>query len=283
MSNNHSVVGKLKIVKIRNEDFLVQKNRKIRIWIPDSYDKKSAKPYDVIYMFDAQNLFDAATSYSGEWYVDEAIDGIEFEDKTRPSIVVGIDNSSDRMSELMPRFTDFAIGPFAYKGQVTLDYIVKQVIPYVEANYNVGKTRSYRAIGGSSMGGLMALAAGISYPRVFSQIYAFSADFPIYKFGPWEEPPIRFGTGTDEAFDYVVSKFSDKKMINKFRIGITAGGQGIEKRYAPYPLAFANKLKAAGWKEDNLLALLNSDYEHCEAQWAYFFPLIYRFMKKKKA
>ncbi len=280
--SEHSVEGKLKIVKIRNDNFLVQKNRKIRIWVPDSYDKKSNKPYDVIYMFDGQNLFDNATSFSGEWYIDEAIDGIEFEDHIRPSIVVGLDNSSDRMSEYLPRFSNIAIGPFAYKGFLTLDYLVKQVIPYIEENYNVGKTRGYRSIGGSSMGGLMSLAAGISYPQVFSKIYAFSNAFAIYKFGPEEQLPYHQGVGTDAAFEYVISQYNKPHMINRFKIAVTAGGTGIEANYTAYADNFVKRLVGQGWKEENLMAFINKDLEHNERQWSLFFPEAYRFMKGKK-
>ena len=44
--------------------------RKIWIYLPLDYDK-STKKYPVIYMHDGQNLFDAKTSYAGEWNVDE--------------------------------------------------------------------------------------------------------------------------------------------------------------------------------------------------------------------
>jgi alpha-glucosidase len=34
------------------------------------------KKFSVIYMHDAQNLFDAKTSYAGEWNVDEKLDSL---------------------------------------------------------------------------------------------------------------------------------------------------------------------------------------------------------------
>ena len=45
-------------------------SKKIWIYLPENYSKNIQKKYSVIYMHDAQNLFDAKTSYVGEWNVD---------------------------------------------------------------------------------------------------------------------------------------------------------------------------------------------------------------------
>ena len=54
--------------------FAPQLNRSRRIWIylPPDYDS-SQKDYPVLYMHDGQNVFDAATSFSVEWEVDESL------------------------------------------------------------------------------------------------------------------------------------------------------------------------------------------------------------------
>ena len=44
--------------------------KKIWVYLPKDY-QNSKKSYSVIYMHDAQNLFDAETSYVGEWKIDE--------------------------------------------------------------------------------------------------------------------------------------------------------------------------------------------------------------------
>jgi hypothetical protein len=277
----HTVVGHLRIVKIRNENFLVQKNRKIRIWTPDSYDKKAKTPYNVIYMFDAQNLFDEATSFAGEWHIDEAIDGIEYEDHIRPSIVVGLDNSSDRMSEYLPKFSRVAINEFGYKGATTLKFLVEQVIPFIEENYNVGKTRGFRSLGGSSMGGLMALAGAIFYPKEFSKIYAFSNAFPVFKYGEGETNPVEGGIGDDSAFNFVVRELSKPQMINRFRLALSSGGQGIESNYWAYVPELKRRLVLNGWDANNIASFQDANLEHNEYQWSHFFPEAYRFMHKK--
>lgn len=71
--------------------------KKIWIYLPEGY-LTSAKKYSVIYMHDAQNLFDAKTSFSGEWNVDEKLDSLK-----APVIVVGIEHGNEkRIDELTP-------------------------------------------------------------------------------------------------------------------------------------------------------------------------------------
>ncbi|HSN08006.1 MAG TPA: alpha/beta hydrolase-fold protein, partial [Hanamia sp.] len=79
-------------VKIIDTAFYIpqlKRTRRIWIYLPPDY-KMSAKRYPVLYMHDGQNLFDDATSYSGEWGVDEYLDFI-FKKGKKEVIVVGID------------------------------------------------------------------------------------------------------------------------------------------------------------------------------------------------
>ncbi len=56
--------------------------RDIYVYLPPSY-SEGQQHYPVIYMHDAQNLFDEATSFSGEWQVDETMEALsEHEERT---------------------------------------------------------------------------------------------------------------------------------------------------------------------------------------------------------
>ena len=58
-------------MKIISENFDVPQlktTRRIWIYLPKDYET-SRKKYEVMYLQDAQNLFDDATSYAGEWQV----------------------------------------------------------------------------------------------------------------------------------------------------------------------------------------------------------------------
>src|ERR1700744_1269361 len=50
------------------------RERTLRLYLPPSYESAPDRRYPVIYMHDGQNLFDDATSYAGEWGVDETMD-----------------------------------------------------------------------------------------------------------------------------------------------------------------------------------------------------------------
>ncbi len=277
---NHTIEGKIEFLHIPSEHFLLNKNRLIRVFIPKIYFRRSKKPYKVIYMFDGQNLFDEATAYfHKEWQIDETVSYYE-EIGIRPCIVVGIDYSNDRLSELLPRFSNIAIADLAYKGDNTLNYLVKKVIPVIEKRYNVSKKREDRYLIGSSMGGLMALQGGILYPDVFKNIGAFSPAFPIFRYGLYEQPPAKDCLNNDDAFKYVLDKYTQKDMIDRFKIAMCAGGKGIEKRYYRYVNIFKKEMLNFKWNPSNLFIQVNKKYSHDEYQWAEFFKKAYLFFLK---
>ena len=63
------------------------------LYLPADYAANPARRYPVLYLHDGQNVFDDATSFSGEWGVDETLDRLRQagQDATG-SIVVAVDN-----------------------------------------------------------------------------------------------------------------------------------------------------------------------------------------------
>lgn len=157
--------------------YIPQLHRTRRIWLflPEGY-VKSKKKYPVLYMHDGQNLFDAATSFSGEWEIDKTLN--TFPD---PCIVVGIDNGGAlRMNEYNPFDThQFGKG----EGRAYLEFIVKTLKPFIDKNYRTLRRTEDTYIAGSSMGGLISFYAGIFYPKLFGRIGIFSPSF-------WAAPDI---------------------------------------------------------------------------------------------
>ena len=90
-------------------------------------------------MHDGQNVFDAATSFSGEWGVDESLDTLGPE--VGESIVVAIDNGGDkRINEYSPYDVEkFGKG----EGDLYVDFLVKTLKPFIEKNYRVKKRRKH--------------------------------------------------------------------------------------------------------------------------------------------
>ncbi|RYY36324.1 MAG: alpha/beta hydrolase [Sphingobacteriaceae bacterium] len=147
--------------------------RRIWIYLPADY-KTSGKRYPVLYMHDGQNLFDEASGNFGEWGVDEALDALS---TAKQCIVVGIDHGgNERLAEYSPYPSKYAKEA---KGDRYIDFLVKNLKPYIDANYRTKKDAAHTAIAGSSMGGLISFYAILKYPKVFGKAGIFSPAFWI--------------------------------------------------------------------------------------------------------
>lgn len=159
--------------------YMPQLNRYRKIWIylPPSYKTSKNKIYPVLYMQDAQNLFNERTAAFGiEWGVDECLDTLEPK-LHKECIVVGIDNGGEkRMNEYNP-YDDAKYGKG--EGKQYLDFIVQTLKPHIDSNYRVMKDAAHTFIAGSSMGGLISMYAMIQYPDVFGGAGIFSPSFWI--------------------------------------------------------------------------------------------------------
>ena len=143
--------------------------RKIWIYLPLDYDK-SNKRYPVIYMHDGQNLFDAKTSFAGEWNVDETLDSIKAK-----VIVVGVENGGGkRMDELTPFKNEKHGGGNADK---YLDFLIQTLKPHIDKNYRTKTTAKNTCLFGSSLGGLISFYGALKYPETFGKVGCFSPSF----------------------------------------------------------------------------------------------------------
>lgn len=163
-------------VKIISTNFFIpQLNRTRRIWMyfPPDYET-SARNYPVIYMHDGQNLFDAGTSFSGEWEVDETLNKLASEGKSVP-LVVGIDNGgSFRIGEYTPwANTQYGGGD----GDKYMSFIVETLKPFIDQNYRTLSDRDNTALLGSSLGGLISQFGALKYQHVFGKAGLFSPSY----------------------------------------------------------------------------------------------------------
>lgn len=155
--------------------------RHIDVWLPPGYKADDSGRFPVLYMHDGQNLFDPATAHGGEtWEIDAAIERLANAGTIPPVIVVGIWNTPLRW----PEYTIPA--PFAAAensaqlqaafeaergsppiGDAYLRFIVEEVKPFIDAHYRTRPDRAHTFVMGSSMGGLISLAALCTYPDIF--------------------------------------------------------------------------------------------------------------------
>ncbi len=151
------------------------KNRPLHIYLPRGY-ALSKERYPVMYFFDGHNLFsDEDATYGKSWGVKDFLDSWQKE-----MIVVGIEcghDGEERLSEYLPYPANKTshFGKFEPMGEATMEWIVGEVKPYIDKNYRTIPFRECTGIAGSSMGGLMAIYAGVHYNRWFSKAGCISS------------------------------------------------------------------------------------------------------------
>jgi predicted alpha/beta superfamily hydrolase len=163
--------GDLRLHEFRSRIF--RNTRFLRVWLPPGYDdaKNTGRHYPVLYLNDGQNLFEAATAFGGvEWRVDEAADLLIRQGTVPPMIVVGIDNTGkNRLREYMPH-RSMHPRMLRVQGRHYPDFLMKEVMPFVEQNYRVATRPEDTGLGGSSLGALIALHTVVARPGVFGRL-----------------------------------------------------------------------------------------------------------------
>jgi predicted alpha/beta superfamily hydrolase len=249
-----------KNVQIIDTAFVIpQLNRTRRVWVyvPPGYNS-SKKKYPVLYMHDGQNLFDDATSFSGEWGVDEAIDTLGL--KIRECIVVGIDNGgNERLSEYSPYDFNWKTSnsdtTIKGVGDKYVDFLVRTLKRYIDKRYRTLKNRENTFTAGSSMGGLISMYALLKYPKVFGGAGVFSPAF-------WTAPKI---------FDDM--KVRGKKV--KAKIYFYAGDEEGEMM-VPMTLRAFNEMHRVS--KSKMCEVIRAGGKHNEQRWRMEFPLYYQWM-----
>lgn len=166
-----AATGDLRLHEFRSRIF--RNTRFLRVWLPPGYDnaENSAKRYPVLYLNDAQNLFEPSTSFTGvEWQVDETAERLIQEGQIPPMIIVGIDNAGkDRFREYMPHRS---LNPMMLRvqGNRYPNFLIKEVMPFVARNYRVASGPENTGLGGSSLGALISLYTVAVHPGWFGRL-----------------------------------------------------------------------------------------------------------------
>ncbi len=161
-ARGHAVSGTIRVAPNFYSPQL-HNRRDILVYLPPSY-HRSDNHYPVIYMQDGQNLFDNATSYAGEWGVDETMEMLGYEEGLE-AIIVGVPNSgAHRLDEYAP-FRDRRMG--GGRGDDYLRFLTETVKPQIDTHFRTLPTRRHTGLMGSSLGGLIALYGFFRFPAAF--------------------------------------------------------------------------------------------------------------------
>lgn len=229
---------------------LAQRPRELRILLPPDYDK-SGRQYPVLYALDGQNLFEARTAFSHKhWKIPERTDKMP---QRLRAIVVGIDNGGKaRIDEYAP----YRRGRHGGEGDAFTHFLLETVKPFVDAHFRTLPGPETTGIVGSSLGGLLALYAGLRYGQIFGRAGALS---PALWFNP-QVLDLARTPGMYRARFYVCGSKTESK--------------GMEHYLQQTFLALKNN----GWTDDRLRVTLRDRGRHGEAFWAREYPKMHRFL-----
>ncbi len=187
-------------------------DRAVEVYLPAQYLEDENRRFPVFYLHDGQNLFDGRTSYIAgrTWCAHTTADGLTAEGEIEPVILVGIANTGlRRMAEYTPtRDPRMGGGEGASYGRM----LVEELKPMIDSTYRTRTGAEATGLGGSSLGGLISLYLGWTYPSVFSKVAVMSPSlwwdhrsiFGIVN-GPGPRPDLRIwlDMGTAEGARHV--------------------------------------------------------------------------------
>ncbi len=256
----HTVSGDLRLI----EGFAMPQlgtTRTLRILLPPGYET-SGRRYPVLYMHDAQNLFDAATSFAGEWNVDETLAKLSASGALPAMIVVGIDHGGQaRLAEYSP-YRDERI-PTA-KGDAYADFLVKVLKLWVDRTYRTKPEAVHTALAGGSLGGLISLHTVLRHPGVFGKVACFSSSFWV---------------GERRMLKEAAAAKADPALRLYLDIGDREAGAPADSRQAVQDtLDVAEALRHRGVRADHMLVQVASGARHTESAWAARFPAALRWL-----
>ena len=254
--------------------FSKENKRMVRVWLPEDYDfANSDNRYPVIYMSDGQNLVDRYLSAYGEWELDKTVHQLQKEG-FKGCIAVGIDcpktDPLERIKELCPpyppkelMFKKYGVEFTSYADKY-VDFIINELKPIIDKLFFTLPDQDHTAIGGSSMGGIMAFFAFMYRRDIFGFSLSFSPAFFFYKKKDW------FG-------------IIDKHQVNpvdNHKLYLYVGGKNFEKRFVRPTVYTYEYLLKKGFDNNHLVLKTDENEIHHEKAWAKYLPDALRFWLK---
>jgi enterochelin esterase-like enzyme len=147
--------------------------RDLIVYVPPGYDKHPDRAYPVLYLQDGQNLFDPRTAFipGQTWEVREHADAAIRAGEVEPLIIVGIYNTACRIAEYTHEHNWQHGGGEAAQYGLTL---TREILPFIASQYRVRTDRDSTGLGGSSLGGLVALYLGLRHAQHFGKLALLS-------------------------------------------------------------------------------------------------------------
>ncbi|TDE18589.1 alpha/beta hydrolase [Dyadobacter psychrotolerans] len=246
------------IIEVLSETFEIpqlNKKRRVHMLLPHDYYENPDRHYPVLYMTDAQNLFGEGSPY-GNWEIDKSLTKLAGEDKANV-IIVAIDHAGEeRIQEFSP-YDNPRLGKGL--GLQFLRFVKDTLKPFVDKEYRTKPDRLNTGMGGSSVGGLLAIYAALMFPDVFGRLMIFSPSLwisqriyfdAIHFFEPFET----------RIYIYAGGKEGANMIPNVNKLQETLRGQGF------------------GYSRVKINTSIDPKGKHNEKRWSEEFPLALKWL-----
>ena len=225
-------------------------NRDLYIYLPPSYYKNTSKKYPVLYVQDGKGVF-----YNSDWSKESLnmhlkADELISNGKIEEVIIVGISNIGEQRASEYAHW-DGVDGIFVKgKGALYEDFVISDVVPFIEKHFKAKTGRENTAIMGASLGGFVTFNIGMRNPEIFSKI-AVQSPF--------------LGWGEEQLLDKIrEGEYKDKRNI---KMWMDMGS--AESEFMTVMRKVVNALLEKGYKPVDELAVFEmSGGKNSEGSWA---------------
>ena len=161
--NSYPDVAKGSISTTNFHSTIMNKNYQVQIYLPPGYDNSGNTAYPVLYVHDGQEYISLAG-------MNNTLDNLLDSNKIDPVIGVFI-RPTNRNEEY-----GFSLR-YDYK-----DFIIQELVPYVDANYPTLKSPQYRLTMGTSLGGNISGLIAYEHPEIIGNCGLHSPAFWVNEF-----------------------------------------------------------------------------------------------------
>ena len=263
--------GKLVTFEIAMDPIPDRRMRTIRVWMPESYD--GVRRFPVLYMHDGQQMFTGKNTPAGfgSWECERRICELEPEAQC---MIVAIDSSDDRGSELLPPYKrnpghQIPRRPgqpeYTALGGYYADFVRDTLKPVIDANFLTLPDAAHTGIGGASMGGLQSYYMTMKDPDVFGRSLDLSPGMDIL----------------DESCLSLIDNYDPKKLENA-RFYMYSGDQGVDVTIFTSTITVYRRMKdSLKLNNKQLCLLIDSRESHWGTSWGKYFQDAVRFLFKE--
>jgi len=171
-----------KVEEFTSHSEVLKNDRQILVYTPPNYSKNHI-PYHFLLLFDGIMFEEIAK-------VSSTLDNLIADDKIPPVVAIMVENFLSTNFAL--RSSELAPNP------KFVEYIIKELLPWVRQNFNVTTNPSQSVIAGASGGGVMSTFIAFKHPEIFGNVISMSGSYWkegeefAHQFAQSERLPLKF-------------------------------------------------------------------------------------------